>query len=150
MPAEPLQTLSAEEVIRRLGLAPHPEGGYYRETYRHQADDGGRGDLTVIYYLLKAGQGSLWHRVDATEAFFYQAGSPFRLRLAGDSGAQPALILGPDIAAGHQAHAVVPANVWQVAESLGPWTLVACAVAPAFTFAGFELAPAGWSPPGAG
>jgi hypothetical protein len=141
-------TLTSQDVIRRLDLSPHPEGGYYRETFRHQPVDGGRGDLTVIYYLLAAGQRSAWHRVDATEVFFYQAGAPFKLRLAGDGLPPREVILGCDIAAGHHAHAVVPAHVWQVAESLGPWTLVACAVAPAFTFSGFDLAPAGWLPPG--
>lgn len=134
-----------DEIIERLDLRPHPEGGYYRETFRDEAGSGGRGLLTVICYLLRAGERSAWHRVDAIEVWHHYDGAPLRLTIAEDAGVR-SLILGKDLSAGHQAHGVVPAHNWQTAESLGDWSLVGCTVAPAFVFSGFELAPPGWSP----
>lgn len=140
-------TPTAADIINRLGLRPHPEGGHYAETYRHTPDGGGRGDCTTIYYLLAAGERSHWHRVDAVEVWNYHAGAPLRLCIAaGDECTE--VILGPDVAAGQRPQAVVPAHGWQAAEPLGAWTLAGCVVAPAFEFAGFEMAPPGWSPPG--
>jgi uncharacterized protein len=140
--------LSAEEVIRLLGLLPHPEGGAYRETFRAPAPDGERGASTAIYYLLRSGELSAWHRVDADEVWHYYAGAPLELALSApsDSGERTALRLGKDLAAGERPQAVVPAGVWQSARSLGDWTLVGCTVAPAFQFSGFEMAPVGWEP----
>jgi hypothetical protein len=138
--------LSAEDVIRLLDLKPHPEGGYYRETFRDcQTIDGDRAASTAIYFLLKRGERSHWHRVDAAEAFHWHAGSPLELRIHTNAGTQ-ALRLGPDLALGERPQAVVPARAWQAAESLGDWTLVGCTVAPGFRFEGFELAPPGWKP----
>jgi predicted cupin superfamily sugar epimerase len=137
---------SADEIVARLGLVPHPEGGHYRETFRHRPDDGGRGAVTVIYYLLRAGERSAWHRIDAVEIWHFYAGAPLELLIA-DPGGRTAVILGTDFAAGMAAHGVVPALAWQSARSLGAWTLVGCTVAPAFDFKGFELAPAEWTPP---
>lgn len=136
---------TADEIIAGLGLAPHPEGGHYRETFRHRPGDGGRGAVTVIYYLLRAGERSAWHRIDATEIWHFYAGAPLELEIAdGDarSSARTSIVLGTDFAAGMAAHGVVPAHAWQSARSLGAWTLVGCTVAPAFEFSGFELAPA--------
>ncbi len=138
--------MTAEEIAARLGLQPHPEGGHYRETYRHAAADGGRGAVTCIYYLLKAGERSAWHRVDAVEIWHWYAGAPLELRIAESGGAPLSHRLGADLADGQSPQAVVPPGAWQSAESLGDWTLVGCTVAPAFEFAGFELAPAGWAP----
>lgn len=130
-----------ETLIAALGLHPHPEGGHFVETWRHQPAGGGRGDLTVIYYLLRRGERSAWHRVtDAQEVWHWYAGAPLRLSLSADGRTENALVLGTDFAAGQQAHGVVPAGVWQAAETLGDWTLVGCTVGPAFDFAGFELA----------
>jgi predicted cupin superfamily sugar epimerase len=138
--------LSAEDVIRLLDLKPHPEGGHYRETFRDsQTTGGGRSASTAIYFLLRRGERSHWHRVDAAEAWHWHAGSPLELRINAGTGTQ-ALRLGPDLAMGERPQAVVPARAWQAAESLGDWTLVGCTVAPGFEFAGFELAPKGWSP----
>lgn len=141
---------SADEVIARLGLEPHPEGGHYRETFRDTPADGGRGAVTVISYLLRAGERSAWHRIDAVEIWHFYAGAPLELLVAGESGRR-AVILGADFAAGMAVHGVVPAFAWQSARSLGAWTLVGCTVAPAFEFQGFELAPAelfaDWAPP---
>lgn len=137
----------ADALVRTLGLVAHPEGGHYRETYRHHAADGGRGAVTAIYYLLKAGERSAWHRVkDAVEIWHYYGGSPLALRVAAEGGDTVEHRLGLDIAGGARPQAVVPAGAWQNAESLGAWTLVGCTVAPAFVFATFELAPDGWRP----
>ena len=142
-------TLSAAEVIAALGLAPHPEGGHFRETFRDTTSGSGqRGASTAIYYLLQAGERSHWHRVDAAEVWHFYAGAPLKLELSADGRARSEHRLGPDLAAGELPQAVVPKGVWQAAASLGAWTLVGCSVAPAFDFAGFELAPPGWSPGG--
>lgn len=137
--------MNAESIITRLGLKPHPEGGYYVETYRHRTDDGGRGACTAIYYLLKAGERSHWHRVDAVEVWNFHAGTPLKLKIA-EAGQVREIILGADIPAGEIPQAVVPAYAWQAAEPMGAWSLVGCIVAPAFDFSGFEMAPPGWQP----
>lgn len=136
---------SAEAVIARLGLLPHPEGGHYRETFRDRPADGGRGACTAIYYLLKAGEISAWHRVDAVEIWHWYAGAPLELDIA-DAGGRATVRLGNALDAGELPQAIVPAHAWQSARSLGAWTLVGCTVAPAFEFAGFEMAPPGWAP----
>ncbi|WP_296583371.1 cupin domain-containing protein [Xanthobacter sp.] len=140
-----LQALTAEAVISLLELQPHPEGGFFRETFREEAADGGRGASTAIYFLLRAGERSHWHKVDASEIWHWHAGAPLKLRIA-DAGGKRDVILGPDLAAGERPQGVVPPFAWQAAESLGAWTLVGCTVAPAFDFSGFELAPLGWEP----
>ena len=140
--------LSAAEIVRRLGLAPHPEGGHFRETFRDpRITEGGRAASTAIYFLLGRGERSHWHRVDAAEVWHFYAGAPLLLETAAsDRAAVTRLTLGPDLAASEQPQAIVPAGNWQAAESLGDWTLVGCTVAPGFEFRGFELAPKGWSP----
>ncbi len=138
--------MTAETLIRRLGLRPHPEGGHYVETYRDWPADGSRGAVSCIYFLLRAGERSSWHRVDATEIWHYQAGGLLALTLSPDGHAAEVLRLGPDVLTGERPHVVVPPRCWQSAEPLGGWTLVSCTVAPAFTFEGFELAPPGWRP----
>ena len=140
-----LQALTAEAVIALLELQPHPEGGFFRETFREKAADGGRGASTAIYFLLRAGERSHWHKVDASEIWHWHAGAPLKLRIA-DAGGKRDVMLGPDLAAGERPQGVVPPFAWQSAESLGAWTLVGCTVAPAFDFSGFELAPPGWEP----
>ncbi len=139
-------TLTAREIIARLDLKPHPEGGHYRETFRdpHSIDDS-RAASTAIYFLLARGERSHWHRIDAVEIWHYYAGSALTLRIA-DSNGERAIRLGAYLAAGEQPQAVVPADTWQAAESTGDWTLVGCTVAPGFDFAKFELAPPGWKP----
>ena len=139
--------MHVDDIIARLDLQPHPEGGYFRETFRDAPASGGRGALTVIYYLLRAGERSAWHRVDAVEVWHHYDGAPLRLTIAEEDTSVRSLVLGKDLAAGHQAHGVIPAHAWQTAESLGDWTLVGCTVAPAFQFSGFEMAPPDWSPP---
>ncbi|MGE0717212.1 MAG: cupin domain-containing protein [Alphaproteobacteria bacterium] len=141
---------SADAVIAALGLQPHPEGGHFAETYRHVPPEGGRGAMTAIYFLLKAGERSHWHRVDADEIWFWHAGAPLRLSIAAADGTIADHRLGPDVSGGERPQRLVPADAWQAAVSLGDWTLVSCTVAPAFEFAGFELAPPDWQPPGPG
>jgi hypothetical protein len=138
---------SATDVIARLELRPHPEGGHYRETFRDtRTDASGRALSTAIYFLLKRGERSHWHRIDAVEVWHFYAGDPLTLRIAHDGGVQHTIRLGPDAAADQRPQAIVPAQAWQAAESNGDWTLVGCTVAPGFDFATFELAPKGWSP----
>ena len=140
--------LSGAEIIARLELKPHPEGGHFRETFR-DADNtrDGRAASTAIYFLLARGERSHWHRIAAAEVWHYYAGSPLALSIAHD-GRVETIRLGPDLAAGEQPQAVVPAHAWQAAESLGDWTLVGCTVAPGFDFSTFELAEPDWSPKG--
>lgn len=126
----------AADVIAALRLAPHPEGGFYRETFRDQPPEG-RGVGTAILFLLAYGPGSHWHRVDAVELWLWQAGAPLALRVAGAAEV---------VLDGEQPHGVVPKGAWQAARSLGAWSLVSCVVMPAFSFGGFELAPPGWEP----
>ena len=144
---DPPAALTAEDAIRLLGLAPHPEGGLYRETFRDAGPDGGRGAQTAIYFLLRAGEASRWHRVtDAAEVWHHYAGGPLELAVAADGGEPTIHRLGCDLAAGARPQAVVPAGAWQSARPLGAWTLAGCTVAPAFEFSRFEMAPAGWRP----
>ena len=137
---------TAAEIIARLELKPHPEGGHYRETFRDSRRDlDGRSASTAIYFLLPRGERSHWHRIDAAEVWHYYAGGALNLQIADDVG-QRCIRLGPDLAAGEVPQAIVPAQAWQAAESTGDWTLVGCTVAPGFDFAKFELAEPDWFP----
>jgi uncharacterized protein len=134
-------------IIARLELKPHPEGGYYRETFRDaRADAQGRARSTAIYYLLARGDRSQWHRIDAVEVWHYYSGAALTLKIANEGCAPHTITLGPDVAAGQRPQAIVPEGAWQSAESTGDWTLVGCTVAPAFEFAKFELAAKDWQP----
>jgi predicted cupin superfamily sugar epimerase len=138
---------TAAEIVARLELKPHPEGGYYRETFRDKrVDANGRSFSTAIYFLLARGERSQWHRIDAVEVWHYYAGSALTLRIAHDGCTQHTVRLGPDISQGERPQAIVPAQAWQTAETSGDWTLVGCTVAPGFEFASFELAPKEWAP----
>jgi len=139
----------AAAIIAALELKPHPEGGWYRETWRGPTPAGGeRGAGTAILFLLEGGQESHWHRVDATELWLFQAGAPLTLSTADGAGRVSPVRLGPDIAAGDRPQHVVEPNQWQAAKGGAGWGLVACVVVPAFEFRGFELAPPGWRPDG--
>src|SRR5687768_5491830 len=138
---------TAAEIIARLDLKPHPEGGHYRETFRDTGEDAaGRSRSTAIYFLLARGERSHWHRIDAVEIWHYYAGSALALEIVAD-GRRQSIRLGPDITSGETPQAIVPTRAWQAATSTGDWTLVGCTVAPGFDFAGFELAPPDFSPP---
>jgi predicted cupin superfamily sugar epimerase len=135
--------LTAGQVIERLALKPHPEGGWFAETFRDAGRDGQRAASTAIYYLLEAGCVSAWHRVtDASEVWHHYAGAPLRLSLATRlDGPVVEHVLGPALASGQRPQAVCPRGVWQSAVSLGDWSLCGCTVAPGFVFDSFELAP---------
>ncbi len=136
---------AADEIIARLELRPHPEGGHYRETFRDPRQVDGRAASTAIYFLLARGERSHWHRVDAVEAWHYYAGDPLLLSIA-DANGQRDIHLGRDLIAEHIPQAIVPAGAWQSAQSLGAWTLVGCTVAPGFEYSGFEMASPDWTP----
>ena len=138
--------MDADQIIAALGLEPHPEGGYFKETFRDGEPDGARAHSTAIYFLLKAGELSRWHRVDAVEIWHWHAGAPLALAIASPGGASETLRLGPAILDGERPQGVVPKGHWQQAWSLGAWTLVGCTVAPGFEFSGFEMAAPDFSP----
>jgi uncharacterized protein len=140
-----MTNLSADDVIRLLELAPHPEGGHFREMFRDEAG-GKRAASTAIYYLLRRGERSHWHRVDAAEVWHFYGGDNLLLEIAKAGGGISRLVLGPDLAAGARPQLVVPRGSWQAAQSLGAWTLAGCTVAPGFEFSGFEMAPKDWAP----
>ena len=139
--------IDAREVIDRLGLVPHPEGGWYRETWRDLPADGGRGVGSAIYFLLQADERSHWHRVDAAEAWHHYAGGRLELAIVEDDHHQ-VITLGAELTERCEPQAVVPARAWQAARPLDGWVLVGCTVSPAFDFSGFELADHGWAPDG--
>lgn len=136
--------MSAAEIIAKLGLQPHPEGGWYRETWKGP-EVGGRASGTAILFLLQAGERSHWHRVDADEIWLWHAGAPVVLAMGLDRATE--VRLGPDVLGGEVVQAVVPSGWWQAARPLGGWVLVSCTVSPGFRFDGFELAPPGWELP---
>ena len=140
----------AETVIRLLDLKPHPEGGFFRETFRDTLGPDGRARSSLIYFLLRAGEISAWHRIDAVEAWHHYAGAPLRLSLWQSGKSLQTIDLGSALRSGERPQAVVPAGFWQKAESLATspqgWSLAGCSVAPGFEFSRFEVAPPGWQP----
>jgi uncharacterized protein len=151
MKTDPVMSTSAAVIIALLDLRPHPEGGYFRETFRDPAQDSrGRAVSTLIYFLLEAGQLSRWHRVDAAEVWHFYAGAPLEIKISRTGDTPDVHRLGPDLIAGERPQFVVPAHYWQSAASLGTWSLVGCSVAPGFEFSGFGLAPPGWETGGGG
>ncbi|MEM9394488.1 MAG: cupin domain-containing protein [Pseudomonadota bacterium] len=139
--------MTAEQIITELGLAPHPEGGWYRETYRSQVRTDARPAATAIHFLLQAGERSHWHKVDADEIWLWHAGASLTLSIsASEAGPATDHILSGDTALGAP-QILVPADHWQAAESTGAYTLVSCIVAPGFDFAGFTLAAPGFDIP---
>ena len=132
--------MNAQDIITQLDLHPHPEGGFYRQTW--VADGDGRPSGTCIYFLLKDGESSHWHHVDAVEIWHYYAGAPLVLSMAAsDAGPATDHALGPDLANGELPQLIVPTGHWQAARTRGDWTLVGCTVSPGFQFEGFTLAP---------
>ncbi|MCU1453115.1 MAG: hypothetical protein JWN46_1261 [Acidimicrobiales bacterium] len=143
----PARGPSAEDLIERFDLISHPEGGWYRELWRDEPPDGGRGVGSAILFLLGADERSHWHRVDATEIWHHSAGSPLTLAVSVDGNSVVQHRLGDDLVGSEQPVVVVPAGAWQAAWPRDGWVLVGCTVAPAFEFDGFELAPPDWAPP---
>lgn len=138
--------MTSDAIIAKLGLQPHPEGGFYRQTW--VAENDGRPTGTCIYFLLKSSEASHWHRVDATEIWLYHAGAPIVLSLSEtDTGPATDHILGPDVLGDQAPQIIVPKDNWQAARTTGDWTLVSCTVSPGFEFSGFALAPPGFDIP---
>lgn len=135
-----MPSTEAAEIIETLALSPHPEGGWYRETYRQPSTHGGRDASSAILFLLDKGERSHWHRVDAVETWFWHAGSPLRLTVDHDE-----MMLGGNVLLDQMPQAIVPAFAWQCARADQGWALVSCVVTPAFEFAGFELAAPDWT-----
>ncbi len=145
-----------DEIVKRLDLIPHPEGGFYRETFRDNegrdrkgGDSEGRGPRahsTSIYYLLRVGEKSRWHRIDAAEIWHFYLGEALELLTAEDGGPAQRHVLGPNTGQGELLHFAVPKGVWQSARPLGAFALLGCTVAPGFEYSGFEFAPEGWQP----
>ena len=138
--------LNASDIIEKLQLAPHPEGGHFRETFRDEQLKDGRSVGTAIYFMLQAGEISRWHKVDASEIWHFHAGAPLELGLADPEENSQRLLLGTDLSRDQLPQRIVPAGWWQQARSLGDWTLVSCTVSPGFEFSAFEMAPPGWEP----
>ncbi|MFC0627256.1 cupin domain-containing protein [Kribbella deserti] len=132
-----------------LDLEQHPEGGWFRETWRSEVTfeppgyDGGRASATAIYFLLAPGEESRWHRVKSAEIWLWHSGGPLALTLGGtgeDPGEPETFVLGPDVTNGQQPQLVVPAGAWQAARPADEVeVLVSCVVSPGFDFADFEL-----------
>jgi predicted cupin superfamily sugar epimerase len=139
---------TADRIIQQLNLSPHPEGGHYRQTWIADTTDGTRPDGTAILFLLKAGEVSRWHRIDAVEIWHFYAGAPLTLSMAAtESGPARDHTLGPDVLNGQSPQLIVPTRYWQAARSTGDYTLVGCTVSPAFRFEGFEMADADFEIP---
>jgi predicted cupin superfamily sugar epimerase len=138
--------MTAEEIIAALSLKPHPEGGWYAETFRDAPAADGRARVTAIHFLLKHGERSHWHRVDAVEMWLWHAGAALTLEISADGKRVDAHVLGADVLNGEAPQVIVPTHAWQAARANGDWTLVSCVVAPGFEFAGFELAAPDWAP----
>lgn len=139
--------MTADDIIERLQLQPHPEGGFYRQTWVADAPDGERPAGTAIYFLLRDGGASHWHKVDASEIWLWHAGAPLILSISEtDEGPATDMTLSGDLSIGLP-QGVVPKDWWQAARTTGDWTLVSCTVSPAFQFEGFELASPGFDIP---
>ena len=136
----------ADQIIARLRLTPHPEGGWYRETWRAPEIDGRRGTATAILFLLKEGERSHWHKVDAAEIWFWHAGSSLHLTVAAEGGAESSVRLGGDPLKDEVPQHMIAPHLWQAAEADQGWALVSCVVSPAFSFEGFTLAAPDWRP----
>jgi len=139
--------MTGDDIIQLLGLEPHSEGGHYCQVYHHVPEDCSRGFMSSIYFLLRAGERSHWHRQDMHEIWSYHAGSPVNVSIWTDGRPVETHRLGINLAAGERPQVMVPAGAWQTGEPLGDWSLIGCVVAPAFQFSGYELAPPDWSPP---
>lgn len=140
----------AKQLIEALRLTPHPEGGWYRQTWRAPHEEGERAQATAIHFLLESHQRSEWHTVDAAEIWLWHAGDPLLLSLAdSDAGPVREIVLGGDVMESENPQHVIAPHMWQAAAPLPGthgYTLVSCVVAPGFEFEGFTMAEPGWNP----
>lgn len=146
----PKDTSLAGEIIVKLGLVSHPEGGWFAETWRGRPGANNRATGTAIHFLLETGQHSHWHTVDAAEIWLWHDGDPLLLSTAAsDGGPVRQITLGPEVLAGQSVQHVIEPGEWQAASLMkGPagYALVSCVVTPGFEFSGFRLATEGWEP----
>lgn len=135
-----MKNLTAEELAKMLDLKPHPEGGYYRETYRSAEKFGSRSCSTAIYFLLTPGNFSALHRIRSDELWHFYSGDPITVVEVTSNGAKKTT-LGTDIKAGQTPQYVSPAGTWfgSYLNDGGKWALVGCTVSPGFEFADFEV-----------
>ena len=138
--------LTASEIVGLLGLEPHIEGGFYKQTFADVPGASGRPHSTLIYYLLTDRQSGAWHRVDSAEVWHWYAGAPMTIGISRDGKSVTEHKLGNDLVAGERPQVVIPSHAWQQATCLGEWSLVGCTVAPGFQFSKFEQAEPGWAP----
>ena len=143
---------NAKHWIEKLRLEPHPEGGYFRQTYRSDVMiacealpagfAGARAASTAIYFLLEGENFSAFHRLRSDEVWHFYAGSPLVVEVIDPAGSRSSILLGDDSDAGQVFQAVVPAGCWFASHVAGwkRWVLVGCTVAPGFDFADFEMA----------
>ena len=141
-----MSSLTAAKIIKLLGLEPHIEGGFYKQSFADGPGVGGRPHSTMIYYMLTEAQQNSWHRVDSSEGWHWYAGAPMLVRYSRDGKSVIEATLGPDLEAGERPQLVVPGNAWQRSRCLGEWSLVGCTVAPGFQYSKFEQAAPGWEP----
>ena len=132
---------TSNEIIKKLNLIPHPEGGYFAETFRDQL-----GSVSHIYYLLKKGEISRWHKLKKNEILNFYDGDPIKIYLSKNAVDTSEVILGKDINVGNKYQYTVKAETWFSMCSLGEWSLIGCIVVPAFDYNDFELAPTNWKP----
>lgn len=135
--------MTPADIIKTLDMQPHPEGGWYRETWRNAAAPRSLG--TAIYFLLEAHQQSHWHKVDADEMWHWYAGSSMELHQYNGK-KQWVEILGPQLLTGQRPQLLVASDTWQMSVPVDGWVLVGCTVVPGFIFEGFELAAPDWQP----
>ena len=133
--------INSEKLINKLKLTPHPEGGYFAETFRDKNDL-----VSHIYYLLKKKEKSHWHKLSKNEILHFYDGDPLQILLSKNKVNTFEVTLGRNIQKGQKYYYKVEAETWFSMYSLGEWSLIGCVVGPAFNYKDLELAPPGWSP----
>ncbi len=132
---------SPEELIKKLNMTPHPEGGYFAESFRDKDNN-----VSLIYYLLKRNQRSHWHRLTKNEILHFYLGDPMSVYVSEDGNKSASKILGNNIIGNQKMHLIVKAGSWFSMQSSGNFSLIGCTVAPGFEYSDFELAPKNWEP----
>jgi len=137
-------TPTAYAIIEKYGLEPHPEGGFYRETYRSEhlieiGDGRLRNLATAIYFLIPNGLTTAWHRVSSDEMWHFYQGDALELELRDESGKVQQIVMGNDMHSAQHNQVLVPSGVWQRARSTGAFSLVGYTVNPGFEFDDFEI-----------
>ena len=129
------------ELIKKLKMIPHPEGGYFVESFRDKENN-----VSLIYYLLKKNQRSHWHRLKKNEILHFYQGDPMLIYVSSDGLTSNTIILGNDINKKENMHVVIKAGSWFSMRSNGKYSLIGCTVSPGFNYSDFELAPKNWRP----